>query len=293
MRTGFSSRAMGADAILADYVFQAEAIPLLLRPDSPNAIIMHDLYAERAGSFGNDASRDSVAMLDAEAEIALMRGAAAIVAIQEQEAEWVRRHLSSVQVFTAPMAAYPVSAAQPGTDRDVLFVGSNTSPNVIAIEWLLSGVWARVRAAIPDARLVIAGSVSAAFPGARIDWRGEGIDFRGIVPDLAPLYCHAGVVISPLTVGSGLKIKLIDALAQGKAIVATSVTLQGVERQAGPAVVRVDTEIGFADAIVALLHDPAERARMADQALGVARSAFSAQTCYGPLVDWLSPKRDE
>ncbi|TPG54756.1 glycosyltransferase [Sphingomonas glacialis] len=282
-----------ADAILADYVFQAEAIPLLLRPDAPNAIVMHDLYAERAGSFGDDASRDSVAMLDADQEVALMRQAAAIIAIQEQEAEWVRRHVSGVQVFTAPMAAYPVPAAQPGNDRDVLFVGSNTSPNVIAIEWLLSGVWNRVRAAIPNVRLVIAGSVSAAFPETQGDWRGQGIEFCGMVPDLAPLYRDAGVVISPLTVGSGLKIKLIDALAQGKAIVATSVTLQGVERQAGPAVIRVDDDAGFADAIVALLRDPAERARRAEQALTVARSAFSAETCYGPLISWLSPKRDE
>jgi succinoglycan biosynthesis protein ExoO len=272
-----------ADAVLIDYVFQSEAIPMLMRPEAPSAIVLHDLYAQRAGSFGGAAGRDSVD-LDAGREAALMRRADAVVAIQAQEADWVRSHVPDVTVLTAPMAAYPVSMAQPGNDLDVLFVGSNTSPNIIALEWLFASVWPLVAQDVPGARLLVAGSVASAFAGRA----PKGVEFLGIVPDLAPVYREAGVVISPLTVGSGLKIKLIEALAHGKAVVATSVTLQGVEDEAGPAVIHADDAQDFADGVVALLGNRAERARQADLALSVARNAFSPERCYGSLTRWLT-----
>ncbi|MDE1917061.1 MAG: glycosyltransferase [Sphingomonadales bacterium] len=276
-----------ADAVLIDYVFQGEAVPMLLRPEAPSAIILHDLYAQRTASFGDDASRDSVTDLDSEREIALMRQADAVIAIQPQEADWVRRHVPSVHVLTAPMAAHPVALAQPGNDRDVLFVGSIAPPNVMALEWTFAEIWPRVRERRPDARLFIAGSVADRFAGSAMQHRRSGIEFLGVVRDLTPLYREVGVVISPLTAGSGLKIKLIDALAQGKAVVATSVTLQGVEAEAGPAVWQADDAAGFADGIVSLLGDLALRMRRADRALDVARTAFSPEQSYGPLIHWL------
>ncbi|WP_206245185.1 glycosyltransferase [Novosphingobium terrae] len=280
-----------ADAILIDYVFQAEAIPMLMRPEAQSAIVMHDLFVQRANSFGSAANRDSVDIIDENQEARLMSRADAVVAIQSQEAEWVARHVPTVSVFTAPMAAHPVPVAQPGDDRTVLFVGSNTSPNVIAIEWILESLWERVRSAIPDAQLIIAGSVSAAFSSVTT----PGIKFCGVVPDLEPLYRQAGVVISPLTVGSGLKIKLIDAIARGKAIVATSVTLQGVEAEIGSSVICTNDDATFANAIITLLKDPAERLKRAELALEVARTDFSPQRCYGAVTDWLagSPKLNE
>ena len=92
----------------------------------------------------------------------------------------------------------------------------------------------RGRRAAPPARLRVAGSVAASFAGSRI----AGVTFLGIVADLAPLYARAGVVVSPLTVGSGLKVKLVDGLAQGKAMVVTGVTLQGIEDEASDALRR-------------------------------------------------------
>ena len=57
---------------------------------------------------------------------------------------------------------------------------------------------------MPDAELVVAGSVGRAFDSAP-----PSVRFLGVVQSLAPVYASAAVVISPLTVGSGLKIKLV------------------------------------------------------------------------------------
>src|SRR5690606_3854767 len=116
-----------------------------------------------------------------------------------------------------PMPARAEDQPSPGEDDRVLFVGSNTAPNTVGLAWFLEEVWPEVLKRRPSCRLDVAGSVERGF-----DARDQrGVRFLGLVDDLAPLYRRAGVVVSPLTFGSGLKIKLIEAMAQGKAVVAT------------------------------------------------------------------------
>ena len=99
---------------------------------------------------------------------------------------------------------------------------------------------------------------------------------------------RAGVVISPLIQGSGLKIKLIEALAQGKATVATGVTLQGVEEIASQAVAKADDPIPFANAVIGLMQAETERATLAAKALDTARVHFSGDACYRAYRNWLA-----
>ena len=108
-----------------------------------------------------------------------------------------------------------------------------------------------------------------------------------MVPDLEPLYRQAGVVISPLIAGSGLKIKLIEALGRGKAIVATSVTVDGIAEQVGSSVVVADSASDFASAIVRLLSDDKLRLRTSSEALETAKRHFSAEACYADLLGYL------
>jgi glycosyltransferase involved in cell wall biosynthesis len=131
--------------------------------------------------------------------------------------------------------------------------------------------------------LTIAGSVCG-----RLGAVPEGVRPLGLVPDLAPLYAAAGVVVSPLHTGSGLKIKLVEAMGHGKAIVATPVTMQGVESLGGTAVLVEEDPARFADAVLSLLADPARRATLAEAALAAACARFSASACYAEAVAFLA-----
>jgi succinoglycan biosynthesis protein ExoO len=166
----------------------------------------------------------------------------------------------------------------------VLFVGSNTAPNVFGLRWFLASIWPVVRSSVPDATLLVAGSVCGT-----VTHMPDGVRLLGRVRDLAPLYCDAAVVVSPLQVGSGLKIKLIEALGHGKAVVATSVTMQGVEQDGVVAV--ADQPAEFAAAVVELLSDETLRLAQAGAALELARSRFSATACYAALLDVVSSPR--
>jgi glycosyltransferase involved in cell wall biosynthesis len=102
--------------------------------------------------------------------------------------------------------------------------------------------------------------------------------------DLSPLYRDAGVVVSPLRVGSGLKIKLIEALECGKAVVATSKTLQGVVHLLADGVRVADNAADFADAVCMLLGYEQTRVDVATRGLDALTKHFSREACYSPLL---------
>ncbi|MEH3101410.1 glycosyltransferase [Sphingomonas adhaesiva] len=265
------------DVAIADYMFNAEAFADL-PAGTPTAIVMHDLFHARGS-----AATDSVAQVERAHEVAMLARADAVIAIQATEARFVADEVPGTRAILAPMAATPVARPQPGTADRLLFVGSDTAPNVDGLRWFFDAVWPSIRAAAPATRLEVAGSVARAFP----DGAPEGVTLLGLVDSLVPLYAAAGVVISPLTFGSGLKIKLIEALAAGKAIVATPVTLQGVERECAGAVDCTDDAAAFAAHVLAL-RDDERRARQAAAALAVAVAHFSPAACYRDVQQWLA-----
>lgn len=266
---------------IADYVFQTEALPYLLDPKIATATVMHDLFHARTDQFA--AGDDTVTTLDAAQEIALLAASDAVLAIQASEAAFVARHVPTTRAILVPMPADPVATAQPGDPDRLLFVGSNTAPNIVGLRWFLEEVWPAVRRARPGVTLDVAGTVARAFPAAP-----DGVRFLGLVDDLAALYAAAGIVISPLLQGSGLKIKLIEALAYGKATVVTATTLQGVEDALADAVVQADDADRFAAAITGLQQDDTARRALAERALAAARGHFGPDAAMAEFTAWLT-----
>jgi glycosyltransferase involved in cell wall biosynthesis len=110
----------------------------------------------------------------------------------------------------------------------VVFVGAMYRPeNDQAATWLISDIWPGVRDAVPDSELLIVGSG----PSERLRELAEaqkGVTTVGFVQDLAAIYRAASVVVAPLVVGAGVKLKVIEALASGVPVVATSVGAEGL-----------------------------------------------------------------
>ena len=272
--------ARGAGAVIADYMFQAEAFGEVEVPRSRTAIVMHDLFHARQPS----GAADSVAIVGRLEEVNMLSRAGAVIAIQQREAEFVRSNIIGTQVVLAPMAAEPAPTAQPGRPDRILFVGSRTAPNSDGLRWFLDQVWPAVAKRRQDVVLEVAGSVCHDFADGPL----RGVRLLGVVKDLDALYRRAGVVISPLRFGSGLKVKLVEAMAKGKAVVASDVTLQGVEALCGPAVARADDAVQFAERIIALLADAGARQSLGEAALLVARNDFSAQAAHRQFEEWLT-----
>lgn len=271
------------DALLADYAFLTEGLPYALRPDAPSGVVMHDLFSSHAEP--PPTRPPPLVRIDCAKEMEMLGGAEAVIAIQSNEASTVTQFLPNHRVIVAPMATRPVPDPQPGVSHMCLFVGSNAEPNIIGLQWFLTEVWPLVRAAVPYAELNVAGGVAAG-----VSIRPAGVNFLGQVSDLRSLYREAGVVVSPLRFGSGLKIKLVEALSQGKAAVVTSITMQGVEAITAPGVLQADLPDMFAAAMISLMQDDVKRIALCRAALSVARLHFAPGPSYKALTTFFAEK---
>jgi glycosyltransferase involved in cell wall biosynthesis len=169
-----------------------------------------------------------------------------------------------------PGAAGPLTA-----EPQAMFVGvAFYPPNARAIHWLCREIWPLVRAALPAARLVIAG-IGTDAPG--IADPALGIEARGYVEDLEALYRTSRVALCPVREGSGTRIKLIEAALRGRPAVSTTVGAEGLVFRAGSEMLIADGTAEFAAACVELLR--AENGRA--EAIGLA-ALLRAREAYDP-----------
>lgn len=271
-----------ADLVIADYAFSSPAIPFALSDNAQSMIVMHDLLSMRASRFREKGLVDSVATLEEVDEMRLLGQADAIVAIQDVEAKYVRSALPDHPVLLTPLAHETVATPQPGRGHTVFFVGSNTAPNVIGLKWFLETSWPEILKAVPDCQLNVAGGVAAGFSRPY-----RNVNFMGAVPSLTGFYSEAAVVISPLTVGSGLKIKIGEALSHGKAVVATSVSVEGISDDVLSHIAVCDEPEAFAQSVSKLLLDEGFRTMKAREAFDAYRRRYSQESCYRELLQFL------
>lgn len=143
----------------------------------------------------------------------------------------------------------------------LLFVGAmDREHNLAGVNWFLDHAWPRIREVQPDARFYIVGGRPPAELQARVD--NASCFVTGFVDDLAPWYRAATVFVSPLLVAGGLLQKVVDAMAFGVPVVATSVCNHGLGATPGEHLLTADTAEDFAAAVLALLRDPQARARL-------------------------------
>jgi len=160
-----------------------------------------------------------------------------------------------------PAPLDPLGSA-PGPE--LLFVGSFThAPNVDAALRLVEAIFPRVRARVPDATLRIVGPDP---PPRLTAAAADGVRVTGRVPDVTPWLNSAALVVAPLRLGGGMRVKILEALAHGKAIVASSRATEELALEDGVQVAHAESDDEFVTAIVRLLRAPEERRTLATNA---------------------------
>jgi GT2 family glycosyltransferase/glycosyltransferase involved in cell wall biosynthesis len=147
-------------------------------------------------------------------------------------------------------------ASTPPEARRLLFIGSFAHlPNRMALEWFLAKVWPLLH----DVSLhIIAGARHDQWTLAA-DLRQPGIELEGFVSDVRPAYERATFVIAPLVASAGTNIKVLEAMAMGKAVVSTAAGVNGLDIEAGQDFVLVKNAEEMRSSIERLLGDAAAR----------------------------------
>jgi len=160
------------------------------------------------------------------------------------------------------VSSRPDAQAEQGGHIDVVFTGTFLyRPNRDAARWLVDDIFPRVRRALPTARLTIVGPDPPAWLTAIEPSRG--VIVTGGVPDARTVVAGARVSVAPLRVGSGTRLKVLEALSLGVPVVSTRLGVEGLELLEGVEFQAAEDAAAFAGVIVRLLNDAGERARLA------------------------------
>jgi glycosyltransferase involved in cell wall biosynthesis len=127
-------------------------------------------------------------------------------------------------------------------------------PNIVSTRWFLQEVYPTIRCQVRTSRLYIVGKDPP--PDIRKQHDGESVVVTGFVPDVRPWVSKGSVFVVPTRVGSGMRIKVLEALAMGKAVVSTRIGCEGIDGLIdGENIVIADTAEEFAAAVVRLMRD--------------------------------------
>ena len=177
-----------------------------------------------------------------------------VVCITKGDADYFRQHGCRRPLTSIPFGVEPDDAANVDVEPASLFhIGAmDWMPNRESIEWLLDEVWPVVHREVPQAHLYLAGRK---MPQKWMDTPMDGVTVVGEVPDAGYFIAGKQINVVPLLSGSGIRVKIIEAMAAGKAVVTTTVGAQGIDYTEGENLLVADTPAQFAAQIKRLVDD--------------------------------------
>lgn len=211
-------------------------------------------------------------------EIGTYRAADGVYLCSAADEQRLLDQAPGVRTAVIPNAAdveyYQPRPADPQPDgRTVVYFGLlSTVPNVDAVVHFVHDIWPRIAEANPDARLKIIGGRP---PPSLRALAGPRIELTGFVPDLRPHLASAAAVVVPLRLGGGTRLKIVEAMAMGKAIVSTTLGAEGIDAAPGRDILIEDEPSAFADATLRLLVEPGLMARIGQSARRLAVDRYS------------------
>jgi polysaccharide biosynthesis protein PslH len=221
-------------------------------------------------------------------EMAACRRADLTLAVSETD----RTHLAALapgacveSINTGVDTEYFSPNGIPEDPYELVFTGSmDWYPNEDAMLHFVERILPLVRREIPQVRTTVVGrnpserlrSVAAA----------AGIQVTGTVDDVRPYVARAAIYIVPLRVGGGTRLKIFEALAMGKAVVATSVGAEGLPLRPDHEFVQADDPPEFATAVVSLLRNPERRRAIATQGRRLVEERYSWRQIAQQFEGW-------
>jgi glycosyltransferase involved in cell wall biosynthesis len=138
-------------------------------------------------------------------------------------------------------------------------------PNREALEFFVTGIFPRIRSQVPDVRFVVAGRNPPEEFRQRLG-HIPGVEFTGTVSDTHAEIASAAGCVVPLRIGSGTRLKILEAAAMAKPVVSTRLGAEGLEFRDGQEIALEDEPAAFADAVVKLLSAAPDRHRLGQAA---------------------------
>ena len=240
-------------AVMVEYVFLSRALERV-GPGVLRILDTHDVFSNRHRMYLDQGQAPAWFSCSPGQEARALRRADVVVAIKEAEAEYFRTLTAGPVVTVGHIARVLAPSCVPVSARHTIAIlGSANAINLESTRWFVSEVLPGVRRRVPEATLVVAGSVCDGLEDA------PGVRRMGVVEDVGEVYRDAAVVVNPMRYGTGLKIKTVEAMGYGKALVTTPVGAEGLERPDGAGFRIAESAADFIEAVATLLEHEDQR----------------------------------
>lgn len=221
---------------------------VLLRPQNVEFVIWERLYANEANPL-KKFYLNLLAKRMKRFELENINNADILIPVSATDMKIFKQNGCSLPNTSIPTGYVFDSLPEIGEEENaVAFIGGmDWMPNREGVEWFIKNVWTKVTEQIPDAKFYLAGRN---FPDEIRNLKVKGLIVLGEVEDAKEFVSSKSISIVPLFAGSGMRVKIIEAMALGRAIISTSVGAESIAYTHGKDILIADNEDGFAEAVI-------------------------------------------
>jgi glycosyltransferase involved in cell wall biosynthesis len=265
------------DVVVCDFLDAAVNFPESLA--IPSVLFQHNVESEiwrRHAANGSGPARKLIYGLEFSKmlryEQKMVRRFDHVIAVSEHDKNLMTAWVDPARVTVVPTGVDTgqfCPSQQPGQEEPlVVFVGAmDWEPNVDGAKYFCAEIWPLVLAKVPEAKFRIVGRN----PDRRVQaLAGSSVEVTGRVPSVVEHLREAAVVVVPLRVGGGTRLKIYEAMAMGKAVVSTTVGAEGLDVHHGRDMILADSPVRFAESVITLLSDADLRSRQGRAAADLA-----------------------
>lgn len=156
-------------------------------------------------------------------------------------------------------------------------------PNIESLDWFLDKVWPLLHKELPQVKLYLAGRK---MPDVLLNLNEEGVIVAGEVEDAQAFISSKQINIVPLRSGSGIRVKIIEAMAAGKVVVSTTIGAQGIDCRDSKDILIADTPEAFVEKIRYCVENPEAAQEIGSNAQALARERYDSKKLAQRLVDY-------
>jgi len=278
------------DVAVCDFLAVSHNFPTVLK--TPTVLFQHNvesmIWQRQARWEKNTLKRVAFKMEAAKMnryEANALRRFHHVIAVSESDRNLMSREVAHSQITVVPtgvdLTQFKAAKDAEPAGHQVIFLGSmDWEANIDAVIYFCDEIWPLVLSEVPDAKFRIVGRNPS--PSVK-RLASQSIEVTGTVPSVTEYLQAASVVVIPLRIGGGTRLKIFEAMATGKAVVSTTIGAEGLEVQDGKDIFLVDSPKEFASRVVDMLRDRTLRDR-----IGKAAAATASKhdwSCVAPLFE--------
>jgi len=259
------------DVMICDFLIAAGVIPWDL--PTPKVLFTHNVESviwKRHWETARNPLWKALAWREwramAQDEPMYLRQADHVLTVSEDDSTFFHQYLDPSKLSVIPTGVdteYFQPSSAPEHRNSIVFVGSmDWLPNEDAVVYFINEILPVIRKQVPNTSLCVAGRN----PSPRLQalaGRENNVQLTGWVEDVRPFLANAAICVVPLRIGGGTRLKIFEAMAMGKAVVATTVGAEGLPVRHKEHLLIADGPAAFAASTIELLCDPAKRRQLA------------------------------